>query len=95
MARKGIDISRQASKSLEQVPNWEKSQAIIALNARALEGLPLRSSKPVVLTWPIPDPIEASSQPGDARNAAFESAFQAIESNLKDLAAAVLDEPQP
>jgi len=94
MARKGVDISRQCSKSLEQLPHWENSQVIIALNAQALDGLALRSSKPIVLTWPVQDPIEVVAA-GEARNAAFESAYQAIESNLKDLAAAVLDEPQP
>ena len=93
MSEKGIDISPQTSKSLEQVSNWETSQVIIALNARALEGLSLRSSKPVVLTWAIPDPLEVQGAP-ETRKAAFESAYQSLESNLKDLAAAILNEPQ-
>jgi phosphate transport system protein len=94
MAEKGIDISRQTSKSLEQVANWETSQVIIGLSPRALEGLSLRSSKPVVLAWPIQDPLETQG-PSEARRAAFEAAYQSLESNLKDLAAAILDEPQP
>ena len=94
MASRGVDISRQASKSLEQVPNWEDYQVIIALGKRALEGLSLRSSKPILLTWSIPDPAEVGGPP-EVSNAAFENAFQALESNLKELAAALFDEPQP
>ncbi len=93
MANKGVDISRQTSKSLEQVPNWENYQVIIALSARALDGLPLRSNKPIVLTWSISDPLEVEGLP-EARKAAFESAYQSLESNLKELAAAIFDEPQ-
>jgi protein-tyrosine-phosphatase len=94
MAEKGIDISRQSSKSLEQVTHWENFQVIVALDSRALDGLHLRSNKPIVLTWPISDP-SGVQMPPEARQAAFESAYQSLESNLKELAAAVLDEPQP
>jgi protein-tyrosine-phosphatase len=94
MAEKGVDISGQTSKSLEQVPNWENSQVIIALDPRALEGLTLRSSKPIVLTWSIQDPLEVQGST-DARKAAFESAYQSIQSNLKDLADAILDGTPP
>ena len=90
MAQKGIDISAQTSKSLEQVSNWENSQVIVALDPRALEGLTLRSTKPIVLTWSLQDPLAAQVTP-ENRKAAFESAYQAIQSNLKDLAAAILD----
>jgi phosphate transport system protein len=94
MAGEGVDISRQTSKSLEQVPNWEDYQVIIALGSRALEGLPLRSSKPVLLTWSIKDPSEVEG-PAEVRHAAFEAAFHSLESNLKELAAAIFDEAQP
>jgi phosphate transport system protein len=94
MAEKGIDISRQSSKSLEQVPNWENCQVIVALGSRALDGLPLRSNKPVVLTWSIIDPSEVQGS-AEIRKAAFESAYKSLETNLKELAAAILDEPQP
>jgi phosphate transport system protein len=94
MASQGLDISRQTSKSLEQVPGWEDYQVIIGLGARALEGLPLRSNKPILLTWFINDPSEVEG-PAEVREAAFESAFHALELNLKELAAAIFDEPQP
>jgi phosphate transport system protein len=94
MAGKGVDISRQTSKSLEQVPNWENYQVIIALDEDALDGLPLRSNKPILLTWPIVDPSKADG-PDEFRKTAFESAFCSLESNLKELAAAIFDDPQP
>lgn len=94
MAEKGIDISRQTSKSLEQMPNWENCQVIVALDSRSLENLHLRSNKPIVLTWPIDDPCRAQGSP-EARKSAFESAYKSLETNLKELAAAILEEPQP
>ena len=93
MARQGVDISQQTSKSIEQVPAWEDYQVIIALGANALEGLPLRSNKPILLTWSIKDPSEVEG-PAEVREAAFESAFHTLELNLKELAAAIFDEPQ-
>ncbi|MGH7973515.1 MAG: phosphate signaling complex protein PhoU [Limisphaerales bacterium] len=93
MAGKRIDISQQSSKSLEQVLKWEDYQVIVALGARALEGLPIRSNKPILLTWPIKDPSEEEGFADD--EAAFESAYQALELNLRELAAAIFDEPQP
>lgn len=94
MAGKGVDISQQTSKSLEEVPGWQDYQVIIAMGAESLERLPLHSNKPILLTWTIEDPSEVDG-PADAREAAFESAFSALESNLKELAAAIFDEPQP
>ena len=94
MAGKGVDLSPQSSKSLEQVANWENCQVIIALGTLTPESLPLRSNKPIVLTWPIKDPFEIGGSPED-RKAAFESAFRSLEANLKELAAAIFDEPQP
>jgi phosphate transport system protein len=93
MAVKGIDISQQNSKSLEQVPYWQDYQVIVALGTRALEGLTLRSNKPILLTWSIKDPTETAS--AEMSEAAFESAYLSLESNLRELAAAIFDEPQP
>lgn len=93
MAQQGMDISTQASKSMEQVRNWENAQVIVALDKRALDGLQLHSNKPIVLQWLMTDPSEI--QEPEARKAAFQSAYQSLQSNLKELAAAILDEPQP
>jgi phosphate transport system protein len=93
MAQKGIDLSRQTSKSLEQVPQWEQYQVVIALSAQAREALPIRAKKTIYLTWPVPDPAQIEATP-DAKVAAFESAFQFLQSHIRELVGAILEQPQ-
>ena len=93
MAQKGIDLSRQTSKSLEQVPQWEHYQVVIALSAEAREALPIRAKKTICLTWSVQNPAPVEDLP-DVGPAAFESAFQSLESHIRELAAAILEQPQ-
>ena len=93
MAQKGIDLSRQTSKSLEQVPQWEHYHVVIALSAQAREALPIHANKTICLTWSVPDPAQVEAPP-DAAMAAFESAFRFLESHILELAAAILEQPQ-
>ena len=93
MAQKGIDLSRQTSKSLEQVPQWEHYQVIIVFGAQAREALPIRGKKTICLTWPVPDPAQAEAPP-DAVPAAFESAFQSLQSQIRELVGAILEQPE-
>jgi arsenate reductase len=93
MAQKGIDLSRQTSKSLEQVPQWEQYQVVIALSAQARAALPIRAKKTICLTWPVPDPAQIEATP-DAKVAAFESAFQFLQSHIQELVGAILEQPQ-
>ena len=94
MALKGIDISRQTSKSFEQVPSWEQYQVVVALSAQARETLSGRRSKSILFEWTIKDPSEVEGAP-EVMRAAFESAYQALESHIRELVGAVLQEPQP
>jgi phosphate transport system protein len=93
MAAKGIDISRQAAKTLEQVPHWEQCQVIIALGPEACEALPEHSKKTIVLTWTIPDPAPVTGPP-ETWKPAFDAAARALESDIRELAGAILAEPQ-
>jgi phosphate transport system protein len=93
LAAKGTDISRQAAKTLEQVPRWDQSQVIIALGPEAGSALPRLPAKTIVLTWPIPDPARVTG-PSETWKPAFESAARSLESNIRELAAAILEEPQ-
>ena len=93
MAQKGIDLSRQTSKSLEQVPQWELYQVVIALSVEAREALPIRAKKTICLTWSVPDPAQIQGPP-DAVAATFEAAFQSLESHIRELVAAILEQPQ-
>jgi arsenate reductase len=93
MAQKGMDISQQASKSLEQVPHWEQYQVVIALSAQAREALPIRGKKTICLTWSLPDPAQVQAPP-DAATVPFESAFQSLQSHIRELVGAILEQPQ-
>ena len=93
MAQKGIDISRQTSKSLEQVPQWELYQVVIALSTQAREALPIRAKKTICFTWPMPDPIQTAG-PTEPAAAAFESAFQFLHSHIRELVGAIMEQPQ-
>jgi arsenate reductase len=93
MAQKGIDISGQTSKSLEQVPQWELYQVVIALSAQARDAVPIRAKKTICLTWSVPDPAQVQGPP-DAVVATFESAFQSLQSQIRELVGAILEQPQ-
>ena len=93
MAQKGIDISGQTSKSLEQVPQWEQYQVVVALGAQAREALARAAKKTICFTWSVPDPAQVEGAP-DAVQAAFESAYQSLESHIRELVGAILEEPQ-
>jgi phosphate transport system protein len=93
MAEKGIDLSRQTSKLLEQVPQWELYQVVIALSAQAREALPIRAKKTICLTWSVPDPAQVQGPP-EAVAVSFESAFQALGLQIRELMGAILEQPQ-
>ncbi len=93
MAGKGVDISKQAGKSLEQLPGWEHSQVIIALGHGVRQALLPRPTKAIFLTWAVQDPSEVRNPPEAAQNA-FESAWQSLDTQIRELVGAVLDEPQ-
>lgn len=93
MAGKGIDIAKQTAKSLEQVPNWEQCQVIVGLGAGISEAVPVHPAKTVYLTWSVKDAADAAAPP-DAVQRAFESAYQCLEANIRELVGAILSEPQ-
>ncbi len=90
MTQKGINLSRQTSKSLDQVPQWEHYQVVVALGAPAREALPIRAKKTICLTWSVPDPTQVPGPAGPA----FEVAYQSLESQIRDLVGAILEQPQ-
>ena len=94
MAGKGIDISGQTSKSLEQVPDWEQYQVIVALGARGAQGRSRSARQDHLLHLGDQGPVEGRG-PARRRSAAFESAYQSLESHIQELVGAILEEPQP
>lgn len=94
MAGKGLDISSQTSKSLAQVPDWEHSQVIVTLGSVNRKALPAHPDKTVCFTWAVEDPSESDAGPENA-TAGFDAAFASLETHIRELVGAILDEPQP
>jgi phosphate transport system protein len=94
MMGKGIDISRQASKSLEQVAGLEQYQVIVSLGSQAREAGPVHPGKTVHFTWPINDPSKADGLPETVQSA-FEYAYHSLDSQIRELVGAIFREPQP
>lgn len=86
---KGIDISRQHSNALEQVPNLEHHQVIVALSKEARAAFPSPPTKTVTLDWSIEDPSKVQGSEAEV-NEAYEKAFNYINSHIRDLVKAML-----
>ena len=89
---KGIAPSRSDPQSVDQVPNLDSAQIIIALDPAAKRVFP-KPSKAVCIDWSIADPSKVE---GDehAKDAAYEQAFTFLSEQISDLTAAVLgDQP--
>ncbi|MCX6928368.1 MAG: phosphate signaling complex protein PhoU [Verrucomicrobia bacterium] len=93
MAGKGLDISGQASKPLEKVPQWEQYQVVVALGTQARKAFPKQAGKTICFTWTVEDPANVEGPPDMVRTA-FESAFQSLKSQIQELLGAILEEPQ-
>ncbi len=89
LAGKGVDISRQAPKAVEQVPNLEYYNVAVALAPNAKKLYAAVPRKAVKLDWSLPDPSQAAGTPEEIQ-AAYESAYTALQNNIKDLAEAII-----
>jgi len=89
MAEKGIDISCQGSKYLDQVPEFESFQVIIFLSKEAADAAPPLPDRAVTLLWQTPDPAKAEGSEETIRTA-YERAFQYLNTHIRDFTQAVL-----
>lgn len=89
LAEKGIEVSRQPSKALSEVPQLEQVQVIVALCKETDRIIPKRPSKTVGMDWAIADPSQARGTPDHVR-AAFEQAYDTLTHNIRDLVQAIL-----
>jgi phosphate transport system protein len=89
LKEKGIDISRQTSKSVDQVPHLEHYQIIVALAKEAQRVFPPPPTKAVCLDWSLPDPSAMTGPPADIRKA-YEESFQFLQAHIQDLVEAIL-----
>jgi protein-tyrosine-phosphatase len=93
MAAKGIDISRQMAKSVDQVPHWERCQVLIALTDEARGAFSAPGRKTIHLAWVVQDPAEVQGA-AEIVQAAFESAYQFLDSHIRELVGAILGNPE-
>jgi phosphate transport system protein len=93
LAQKGIDVSHQPSKSVEQVPNLEQVQVIVALCREAEAAFPQKPSKSLGLQWLAPDPSRARGAPEEL-SVEYERAFQVLATHIRDLVQAILGEDE-
>jgi phosphate transport system protein len=89
LKEKGIDISRQVSKRVDQVPNLEHYHIIVGLAKEAQRALPPPPRKTVYLDWSLNDPAKAQG-PAEVVGAAYEAAYQDIHAHIHDLVEAIL-----
>jgi phosphate transport system protein len=86
---KGMDVKRASSKSIQQVPNLEHYQVIVALDPEVKKAIPATPNKIITLEWSIKDPSKTQGSPAEVR-AAYEETFRYIQEHVEDLAEAIL-----
>ncbi len=91
LAQKGIDISHQASRSIDQVPQLDQIQVIVALSKAAEKAFPKKPSKILCLRWNEPDPSQMRGAPEKVQ-AAYEQVFESLTNQIRDLVNAILGE---
>jgi len=89
LKEKGLDVSKLASKSIDQIPNLDHYQIIVALAPEAKKAFPKVPTKVVCLDWSVQDPSKIEGTPAEIK-AAYESTYQFLRSHIEDLVEAVL-----
>lgn len=91
MQSKGIDISRQRAKPVNEIPDLDQVQVIIGLCHGARKVFPAAPTKTVGLEWQVLDPLKIK---GDAETvqAAYATAFDYLQNHIRHLVKAILGE---
>jgi phosphate transport system protein len=90
---KGIDVTHQPSKTVDQVRSLEQVQVLVALSREAEAAFPPKPTKSLGLQWLVPDPSLAHGTPDELR-AEYEKAFQALSTHARDLVQAILGDDE-
>jgi len=89
LRKKGLDVARQSSKALEQIPYLDQYQIIIALSKNAQSAFPPPPTKVVCLDWSAVYPTPDADRSDDIQ-AGFERMHRFLHDHIKDLVEAVL-----
>ncbi|NJL25871.1 MAG: arsenate reductase ArsC [Calothrix sp. SM1_5_4] len=85
LKERGIDISENRSKSVDQLPPKFLAELEYVITLCAEEVCPMVISSAKRIHWPIPDPAAATATE-EGKAEAFRSARDAIRSKLEDFA---------
>jgi phosphate transport system protein len=88
LKEKGLDVSKHTSKALEQIPNLDHYQVVVALAPEAKKAFPSAPTKVVCLDWSVDDPSKVEGTPTEIK-AAYESTYQFLHAHIQDLVEAV------
>ena len=91
MAAKGIDISRQVSKTADQIPQIEYFEIMIALAPNIQDILPPTATRTIKLFWPVKNYCRKALA-DDMMNTSFEKAFRYFTNQIYDLMHVILGE---
>jgi phosphate transport system protein len=91
MKEKGFDLARAAPKAINQVPELDHCDVIVALASEVKRAFPQRPRKVVYLDWSLSDPSEIQGTPAQIQ-AAYEQAYQLLHAQVRDLVEAVSGE---
>ena len=89
MADKGIDISSDTSKHLNQILELENYQIFVSLCKEAEESFPPPPTKMISIHWEIEDPSRLEGSEVEI-HAAYDHTYQVLYSHIKDLVEAIL-----
>ena len=89
LREKGIDIARNVSKAVDQIPHLDHYQIIVALAKDAQRVFPPPPTKAVCLDWSLPDPSLVTGSPQEV-HAAYEETYKFLKVHIRDLVQAIL-----
>jgi protein-tyrosine-phosphatase len=88
MAEKGIDISQQTSKYLNQILELENYQIFVSLCKEAEDAFPPPPTKMISINWEIGDPSSVKGSEQEIR-AAYEHTYRILDAHIRDLVEAI------
>jgi protein-tyrosine-phosphatase len=86
---KGFNIEDQISKSVNQIPNFEHYQVIVALSKAARKVFPGPPTKTVAIVWDVKDPVSNEYQ-GEDSEESYQAAYSYLDQQIRDLTNALL-----
>jgi phosphate transport system protein len=89
MRDKGVDITTQASKHLNEILNLGSYEVIVSLCPEAEQAFPPPPTKTVSISWSIEDPSKLEG-PEEKILAGYEKTYNYINEHIRDLIEAIL-----